>query len=193
MAIRGNQSSAPLRSTKIGWLVMRSASARTSGVCSVAEKRSVCSRPPVRPTGGSFAIRGNQRQSEAIRGNQNSSPVRPTGGSFAIRGNQRQSEAIRGNQRQSELLTCPTDRRQLRNQRQSEAIRGNQRQSEAIRTPHLSADRRQLRMQFEDRVEMSRVEQPVSFVEHEELRGRERGGGVSRERRKRSQSEALRH
>ena len=134
MAIRGNQSSAPLRSTKIGWLVMRSASARTSGVCSVAEKRSVCSRPPVRPTGGSFTIRGNQRQSEAIRGNQ----------------------------RQSELLTCPTDRRQLR-------------------------------MQFEDRVEMSRVEQPVSFVEHEELRGRERGGGVSRERRKRSQSEALRH
>jgi len=28
-------------------------------------------------------------------------------------------------------------------------------------------------MQFEDRVEMSRVEQPVSFVEHEELDPRE--------------------
>ena len=154
------------------------------------------------------SITRNQSSSGAIR---DSSPLRST----ANRGKQRQSElrtfeidqdwmacdALRERtyigrvqrRREEERLqppTCPTDRRQLRNQRQSEAIRGNQRQSELLTCP---TDRRQLRMQFEDRVEMSRVEQPVSFVEHEELRGRERGGGMSRERRKRSQSEALRH
>jgi len=64
-------------------------------------------------TDGWHAIGGNQRQSEAIRGNQRQS-IRPGG---------MRSEAIRGNQRQSIRLGGM----------RSEAIRGNQRLSEAIR------------------------------------------------------------
>jgi hypothetical protein len=60
-------------------------------------------------TDGWHAIGGNQKQSEAIRGNQ----------SGRVACDRRQSEAIRGNQRQS---IRPGGMR-------SEAIRGNQRQS----------------------------------------------------------------
>jgi len=63
-------------------------------------------------TDGWHAIGGNQRQSEAIRGNQ----------SGRVACDRRQSEAIRGNQ--SGWVAC--------DRRQSEAIRGYQRQSEAI-------------------------------------------------------------
>ena len=75
------------------------------------------------------AIRGNQRQSEAIRDtHQRHSEAAIRGHqrhSEAIRGHQRQSEAIRGDQRPSEAIRG--------HQRPSEAIRGHQRRSEAIR------------------------------------------------------------
>jgi len=67
------------------------------------------------------AIRGHQRQSEVIRGNQ-SLLGRTHLMREAIRGHQRQSEVIRGNQ---SLLG--------RTHLMREAIRGHQRQSEVIR------------------------------------------------------------
>jgi len=88
-------------------------------------------------TDGWHASGGNQRQSEAIRGNQSGRVACDRRQSEAIRGNQRQSEAINqagwhaigGNQRQSEAINQAGWHAIGGNQRQSEAIRGNQRQS----------------------------------------------------------------